>query len=304
MLTELVLKDAGLSDIPQLELSAFTNFTLLDFSNTSGDGSAPVGLASTPNLVANASQECFYIPRCLVPGVTCNLPLPVCGAPETGGSLTVTPGVMRDLEIAIGVLVGFAVFFFCCYCVCMPRTCAQMFRVRQQQEEEAIWKKSDRSSKRMSISESLHSDWEALRVRFYLPSPSIEFFSERRPKKDAYEEVDEKQVSVEGGYEVVFDRRRGTHEAGPVSPQKPSARRRVANPEVSERRPQRDAYEDAHQKDVSVEGGFELVFDRRRGTHEAGPISIPKPVSRRRVPNSDAAEHRVVTFAEDEPHDV
>jgi hypothetical protein len=287
---EIVLKNAGLTDIPQVELSAFTSFTLLDF--TPVEGIAPMGIIDTPNQLANATQDCFHIPRCLVGGVTCNLPLPICGAPETSESLNVSPQLASGLWIGLGTLFGGSLFLFLC-CSFGPYFLRRCIECR-----DGVHRRSSLVMKRLSLGSAHHPDWSVIQARFagrarYDPLET-EFYMSHDRKRQTHEvkrtrDQEEEEVEVTQVQEVppvIYLPSTYAPPAGskPVSYSKAAAAYGTPQPIVPTSRP-------------STEGPFQVLHDRKRQTYE---MRRDESVRNRRPGN----ETRVVTFAVDEPESV
>lgn len=202
MITEIVLMNAGLEDIPQVELSAFQDLTLLriyDLSTLSPPVIDQDELLETPNLIANASQTCFEIPRCRQGGVSCLLPLPICDGPDTGGAIAVPQDVAQYAYIGVGTLFAVALMLYC-MCIYFPKCARRWIDLKDD-----LHRRRSIVLKRLSSVSGPDPDWEAIRSRFVRPAAP-------RPPPVSYEVV----ASSEPMFETVFDARRGTHEMGPL----------------------------------------------------------------------------------------
>jgi hypothetical protein len=96
VITQLVLRGLGMDGVfPQEVLNAFRYFTVLDLRNGSSD---------TPNVFT--PQSCVNVTRCELPGVTCDLPFPLCSEEALPSLTQGEVDMVRTAMIAIGVILG------------------------------------------------------------------------------------------------------------------------------------------------------------------------------------------------------
>lgn len=154
VIKEIVLRNANLTDIPEMALSKFSHFTLLDLTNSEE--------ISSYNQIKNYSIECLNIPRCLMNDVSCHLPRNVC-TPDTGESRVINReiGVVEGIGITFGSIAGLACLLYCCCLMIGP--C--LARITGADEHKKLRRKESIRSWRTTSISSVSSNWSAIREK-------------------------------------------------------------------------------------------------------------------------------------------